>query len=399
MLPRKKVTRLFRAALVRLYFRRVQELGTENIPDHGVILFACVHRNGAVDGVVMESVLPNPIGIAGKNLTGSPYLRLFFGESIAIYRHPSTSAENRENLRQFKQVARLALDGRPIVMFPEGTSALGPSLLPVKRGLAYLARLTFKEAGEIPVFIVPVGLHYSRGFEFRSDVEITYGASFNVGKDDVQDLDVLTKRITNAMSTVAVNFKNTEEQRYGELFADSVCSQHKANSHRNACLVFANNNIPLTLRKVFISTIESYNRDALPPILPKYGMGFGLLEFILLSPIIFVFFMANIFPLTGTYTAARILADDDNVITLWRTLVGVPLFTVQMLMYLVTAFFIPQYAFHIFAIYSISTLLGVLTYRRWKVSLAGVVNMFSKQRKVIMKTNKLIEKWINDHTE
>lgn len=399
MLQLKEVTRLFRHWLVRFYFRRVQVFGTENIPENGAVLLSCVHRNGAVDGVVMESVLHNPVGIAGNNLTGSAYMRMFLGESVAIHRRPSTPAENRENLRQFKKVASTALDGRPVVMFPEGTSKLGPNLLPIKRGLAYLARLTLKEGRDIPVSIVPVGLHYTRGFEFRSDVEISYGTPISISKDNVQNLDELTARIADAMGDVAVIFPDAEEQRRGELFADTVCTLNDAHSHRSACLAYAARELPQKLCDSFNETVKGHDRHSLPPVFPKHGQALGWLECILLSPLILLFFMANLLPLAGGYAAAHIMADDDNVITLWRILTGVPLWAVQMITYLAIALIVPDYAAALTIPYIAVTCLGILGYRRWKSALAGVMNLWSNQRKSIEETDRLIREWADVHTE
>jgi 1-acyl-sn-glycerol-3-phosphate acyltransferase len=380
-----------RAGLVRTYFRTVRVHGQDRLPGSGTVLYACVHRNGAVDGLVMETVLDDALGVAGKNLTRSALLRLLLGEHVAIHRHPATPAENRENLRQLKKVAALAVGGKPVAMFPEGTSKLGPNLLPVRKGMAYLARLAVKEGRGEPVRIVPVGLHYERGFAFRSAVEVTFGAPLTVTEADVRDLDALTERITEAMGTVAVSFRDAEEQRRGELFADLATALDPGASHRRACLDYASGQVPEAVREAFDAAVAGRDRHGSPPVLPHGGLVLGTLEFLFLTPIILAALAANLLPVLGGVIAARIMADDDNVITLWRLLAGLPLWCVQGLGYCLWAAFHPAWALPMAAGYVASSLIGAAVYWRWKRAFAGLRNLFGGRGKELRRCAALVK--------
>ncbi|WP_171253104.1 1-acyl-sn-glycerol-3-phosphate acyltransferase, partial [Acinetobacter baumannii] len=64
----------------------------------------------------------------------------------------------------------------PVLIFPEGTSELGPSLLPIKKGAAFMCHTLLAEAGEEETLsLVPLGLHYEEGWRFRSAAEIHIG--------------------------------------------------------------------------------------------------------------------------------------------------------------------------------------------------------------------------------
>ena len=65
MMPRSVLSQLIRRALTRIYFRSTTVHGTENLPRDGAVLLACTHRNGAVDGLIMESLSRFPAGHRG----------------------------------------------------------------------------------------------------------------------------------------------------------------------------------------------------------------------------------------------------------------------------------------------------------------------------------------------
>ncbi|MBS1135262.1 MAG: hypothetical protein H6R02_2403, partial [Burkholderiaceae bacterium] len=61
-----------------LYYSRVSVLGREHIPAGGPVLFVALHRNGAVDGCVYASVLPQAVFMISTQLRRSLPGRVFF---------------------------------------------------------------------------------------------------------------------------------------------------------------------------------------------------------------------------------------------------------------------------------------------------------------------------------
>lgn len=53
--------RLLSRLLVHCYYHRARLLGPENRPAAGPILYVGLHRNGAVDGYVYKSLLPEAV--------------------------------------------------------------------------------------------------------------------------------------------------------------------------------------------------------------------------------------------------------------------------------------------------------------------------------------------------
>src|SRR5690349_16746054 len=67
-------------ASVALYYRRVHVVGRERLPrgDGGPVLYVGLHRNGAVDGMVYKTVLPEATFLVAARLLRSPLGRVFF---------------------------------------------------------------------------------------------------------------------------------------------------------------------------------------------------------------------------------------------------------------------------------------------------------------------------------
>ena len=384
--------------MARCYFRAIRVSGRELLPVDGAVLLACTHRNGAVDGLVMEVVLGRPLGIVGRNLTASPYLRFLLAGSIPIHRHPATPADNRENLQQLQEAARAALAGRQLLMFPEGTSKLGPTLLPVKKGMAYLARLATKAAKGRPVRIVPVGLHYSRGFAFRSDVEVVFGDPFAVTPEEAGDLQALTARVAAAMAGVAVSFADREAQRQGELFADLICAANPAASHRAACLAYGSGRVADGLRERFAAAMAGIDRHARVPVLPAGGrLAWELAILLVGAPAVLAALIANLLPCVGAPLVAHRMADDDNVITLWRLLSGLPLWSLQIVLLLLAVMAVrPAMLLPFFAGYGLFTWVGCKLYPRWRLAFAAVRNRFSGQRQQCRAATQVVDEWLRE---
>ena len=109
----------------RIYFERVTVLHHRHIPGRGPVLYVGLHRNGAVDGFVYHQFVPRGVYLISTQLLRSLFARLFFcGIPIARKQDGGDGSQNEAALRQCIQ---LLADGGELVVFPEGTSSLGPS--------------------------------------------------------------------------------------------------------------------------------------------------------------------------------------------------------------------------------------------------------------------------------
>lgn len=326
-----------RQLIINAYFSRITVYNKENIPDDGLVIFVCNHRNGAIDGYTVTKALSYFKAVVGKNLTGSLFLKFFFGGHIEIYRSAETIEERAFNQRQLKKAAEVVKKGTPLLIFPEGTSKLGPSLLPIKKGAAFICKSIIDSMEEsIPVYIVPIGLHYQAGWMFRSRVEIHFGQPVLLDGRNTKSLTELTNTIKASMTTVTANFDGPEEQKLGESLASFVTYYNKLFSHLSICRMVSLKQIPDYL-------VEKYNQLVSQsgfvlfngaPIIKPVTTWKHKLCFYALTPLIMLSGIINFVPLFVSYLAAGKMADDSNVVTLWKILLGTPLFIIQWIGYI-----------------------------------------------------------------
>lgn len=249
--------------LAKVYFRKIEVKGT--LPDEASF-YVSNHRNGAVDGFVIYSVCKQKLrSVIGKNLTNNAFMRFFFGGNIEIYRSPENMTEMRHNKNELNRINTEIENGTSVLMFPEGTSHLGEGLLEIKEGVAHVVSSLNEQK------IVPIGLHYEKGWSFKSDVFVNIGEPVTlVGKnkkEKTEEIKVHMERVYD------VNFQFKKPKR--NLFL-AIC----------------------------------------------------------LLPLILLFFISNVLVFVIPYVVGKKFADDLNVIALWRILSGVPTFILQSIIYL-----------------------------------------------------------------
>lgn len=177
--------RHFCRLMVKVFYRRVEFHGAENIPRDGAVLLCANHVNALVDAVVVQAASPRPIHpIARSGLFRSPFLRPILRtiQAVPIYRRrpvedgadsvaPATAVKNEDSFRRCFEY----LQGkRVILIFPEGQSHSDPRLRALKTGAARLALGAVEHHGRLPQ-IVPVGLTFTHKGRFRANVLVQFG--------------------------------------------------------------------------------------------------------------------------------------------------------------------------------------------------------------------------------
>jgi len=176
-------------ALVRLFYRRIEVAGLENLPREGPVLLAANHTNGLVDPMVVLAALPRPVVFVAKStLWKVPLLRSILDllGCVPVLRRGEEEKERREdpgisskgaqaaaadrNEESFQRLAGVLEAGRCVLIFPEGRSHSDPRLSEMRTGTARLILLSKKS----PV-VLPLGLWFTKKEEFRSDVLVKLG--------------------------------------------------------------------------------------------------------------------------------------------------------------------------------------------------------------------------------
>ncbi len=201
-----------------------------------------------IDGMLLANVAPRWTFMVGANLARHPILRHFVAGLVveraadqARLDHQAERAQRRvSNLEALDSAAAFVAAGGALCIFPEGTSALGPSLLPLYPGVAAIyQRLCLLDA-QAP--LIPVGLHYAHGSAFRGRVEVTIGAPVDVQLDErlspAEQRQAVLDRLRAALETITVNVRDADEQRYVEGLATLATAGTRL-SHGALCRALA----------------------------------------------------------------------------------------------------------------------------------------------------------------
>lgn len=176
--PLLPTQRLFAAAVRGLYFDSIA-LHTHDgrwawpLDAHGVPTVLLVsHRNGAIDGFVVQKLHANAISMVSVQLTANPFTRLFFS-GIPVLREKdrarygeSASALGNPIINAMRHVEA----GGSLCVYPEGSSEWGPSHLPYHPGGAKIVRHLLQKGVRFEVRAV--GLFYTAPDVFRSSVDV-----------------------------------------------------------------------------------------------------------------------------------------------------------------------------------------------------------------------------------
>ena len=106
-------------------------------PPAQAVLYVVLHRNGAVDGFIYGHAVPRGIFLVSTQLLRGFFGRLFF-TGIAVARKQDQE-DGSHNAAALRECVRVLAEGGELMVFPEGSSSLGPRHLPFKSGAARLA--------------------------------------------------------------------------------------------------------------------------------------------------------------------------------------------------------------------------------------------------------------------
>lgn len=287
-------------------------------------LYLCLHRNGAVDGWVLQAALRQPLEfLISSQLTRTFFGRLFFG-GIAIARSDA-EGDRADNAAAFDDCLAWLRNAGSLVVFPEGTSSLGPRHLPFRSGAFHIIHRAL--ASGIPLRVIPVGLHYECAPRFGRRVEVVTGPPIDFGSpSSPPGIREIRRRATSALENVGINVESRTGLERRERLA-RLCHRTGKGSFFLA-LKSLEAGIPHALADS-LSTLRRYRGrgpacvDGIPQP-PGTSLLADLLPVIVLAPVWLAAVLAQFPVIAAAGLAARRMADGSNVVSLWRILIGMP---------------------------------------------------------------------------
>ena len=283
---------VFRVLLVafgtalRLFFRRIETVNADVVPEGPGVIFVLNHPNGLVDPALVFVALPRRISFLAKStLFRMPVISFFLRtvEALPVYRKVDAGEDLSKNQETFELSRQLLKRGGSIALFPEGISHNSPKLLPLKTGAARIAlgaASVGRNANGLAVYIVPVGLFYTNKTTFRSEAMLFFGEPFRVQPVELDEdkqpprpaVKELTARIEQALRSVTVNAETESDLQTARL-AEEIMATAEVNADLAEKLEFLRSFVQETE-----ASAGSLSRDELTARIHKFDEKLKLLR-------------------------------------------------------------------------------------------------------------------------
>ena len=179
---RRIIRGLLRLAL-RVYFRRIEVTGLENVPRDSPVIFVLNHPNALVDPAFLLCLAPRSVAFVAKApLFHMPVIGYLVRalDSLPAYRRQDEGQDVSRNIETFTAARQLLARGITIGICPEGVSHDEPRLKPLKTGASRIALAAASSGAALDLKIVPVGLYYTEKTTFRSSALLYFAEGLPV---------------------------------------------------------------------------------------------------------------------------------------------------------------------------------------------------------------------------
>ena len=249
--------------VLKLSYRSILQVGRENIPTDGAIIFAPNHTNTLMDALVVLTMDHKPkVFVARADIFKNRKLAkiLTFLKIMPIMRQRDGFQAVKKNQETIDKAVDVLKDKIPFCIFPEGTHLAKFSSLPLSKGIFKIAFQAHEQMPQVPLYIVPVGIRYGNHFRFRSTIRMEFGKPINVGAYLTENAHLTPQEQMNGMKNLlterlhATTFRIPNDEDYDATY--EVCNAvesieveklPKAKEHSLEIQFQANNN---TLKRI-----------------------------------------------------------------------------------------------------------------------------------------------------
>lgn len=235
----------------RVFYKKVQVTGLENIPKDKPIIFASNHQNAFMDPVLIAVHLTKPTYyLVRADVFKKPLVAKIFDSinMMPVYRERDGVNTKEANLGVFDRCYDILQKNRPIIIFPEGNHGRLKTLRPLKKGFARIAYGAEEKHGkDIDVQIIPVGLNYSDHYNMGAELLINFKkpirtSDYLTETENPVQINALRKKLQQEMSNAIIDIQAKEYYHTihelmmmfeGELVDSEVSLQKKFNAQKS----------------------------------------------------------------------------------------------------------------------------------------------------------------------
>jgi glycerol-3-phosphate O-acyltransferase/dihydroxyacetone phosphate acyltransferase len=215
-------------SLVRIvtntFFRRIEVVGLENVPNSGPAIFAGNHPNALMDGWLLTAKCgrwPLHFLVSAKLWNYRMLVPVLNAcGAVPVYRREDHDGDV-DNQGSFDKLYEVIESGQCVGIFPEGISHAESQIVRLKTGTARVA-LNIADRGKISAPIIPCGLNYIHRHRFRSQVLIEFGQPIVIDdrwledyrQDEKATVVRLTGHLSEALRNVTLNAPDWKTLRF-----------------------------------------------------------------------------------------------------------------------------------------------------------------------------------------
>jgi len=206
-----------------IYYKKVYNLHTENIPPKGTpLVVVSNHQNSLNDalGIVLSFDVRRPHFLARADIFKKSFIAkfLYYFGLLPVYRQRDGMENVKNNLHVFDTVEDIVHQGDTIVLYPEAGHQerhfLGRFFLSYTRiAFAAAERSNFEKE----IFILPCANHYNDYFNWREELVINYGTPVSIKpfyelyKEQPRQAQIQVNEIVQAqIESLMLNIKDEE---------------------------------------------------------------------------------------------------------------------------------------------------------------------------------------------
>lgn len=204
---------------LKVFFKKWQATGLENIPKQGAFIFVPNHQNAFLDALlVVCGTSRNPWFIARGDVFKKPWaVRLLtFMRIKPLFRFRDGLEAMRQNDKYMNECIDVLKQGECILIFAEGNHNEPWTTRPLQRGFAHMALQYIEKTGN-DINLIPVGYHYENHHTFRSRVLVQYGKPISVleitksSADQREKLLALADRVSADMRSLILTVPKDDD--------------------------------------------------------------------------------------------------------------------------------------------------------------------------------------------
>jgi 1-acyl-sn-glycerol-3-phosphate acyltransferase len=216
--------RPFAKIAIGLYFRKIHLIDADRIPTKGPLILACNHPNSFTEACILATFQPRVLhflvrGDVFKNSVIAFMLRQT--NQIPIFRFKDGFSNLKQNESTFAACYEKLNENAAILIFSEASSVFEKRLRPIQKGTARLAFGAYnKNQTKEELNILPVGVNYTKGDKFRSEVMVSFGLPIRLSAYSSQyennpktGIDSLTADLAEAQSALVIQINDKSRDK------------------------------------------------------------------------------------------------------------------------------------------------------------------------------------------